>query len=44
MTTVVQIGCRLFMNEEFFADAQPGNRTIFPWVDITADVDRLLAT
>lgn len=43
VTAVVQIGSRIYMNEEFFGDAQPGNRTRFPYVDITEDVDRLLA-
>jgi hypothetical protein len=43
VTAVVQVGCRIYMNEEFFADVLPGNRTMFPWVDITADVDRLVA-
>jgi hypothetical protein len=42
VTATVQVGSRIYMNEEFFADAFPGNRTMFPWVDITADVDGLL--
>lgn len=47
---VVQIGpSQIFMVEEFFADAplvagtNAGNRTAFPMVDITAQVDALLA-
>jgi hypothetical protein len=43
VTAVVQIGSRIYMNEEFFGDAQPGNRTQFPYVDITEEVERLLA-
>jgi hypothetical protein len=42
VTAAVQIGSRLYMVEEFFADAQPGNRTQFPFVDITEKVDALL--
>jgi hypothetical protein len=43
VTAVVQIGNRIYMNEEFFGDAQPGNRTSFPYVDITEEVENLLA-
>jgi hypothetical protein len=43
VTAVVQIGSRIYMNEEFFGDSQPGNRTQFPYVDITEEVERLLA-
>ncbi|PVI00926.1 hypothetical protein DM02DRAFT_728209 [Periconia macrospinosa] len=42
VTAVVQIGSRIYMNEEFFGDAQPGNRTQFPYVDITEEVEKLL--
>lgn len=43
VTAVVQVGSRIYMNEEFFMDELPGNRTKFPWVDITYDVDALLS-
>ncbi|KAJ5010858.1 Core trichothecene cluster (CTC) protein 14 [Colletotrichum sp. SAR 10_99] len=47
VTAPVQIGDNLFMVEEFFADppvsgSTAGNRTSFPLVDITSDVERLL--
>ncbi|KAI8172549.1 Core trichothecene cluster (CTC) protein 14 [Colletotrichum sp. SAR 10_65] len=47
VTAPVQIGDNLFMVEEFFADPPvsgsiAGNRTSFPLVDITSDVERLL--
>ncbi|KAF2655096.1 hypothetical protein K491DRAFT_693245 [Lophiostoma macrostomum CBS 122681] len=42
VTGTVQIGDRLYMIEEFFGDAQPGNRTQFPFVDITDKVEALL--
>lgn len=42
VTGTVQVGQRLYMIEEFFGDAQPGNRTSFPFVDITSEVERLL--
>ncbi|ORX94787.1 TRI14-like protein [Clohesyomyces aquaticus] len=37
----VQIGERIFMVEEFFLDT-PKNRSVFPFVDITEEVDRLV--
>lgn len=43
VTATVQIGSRIYMNEEFFGDAQPGNRIQFPYVDIMEEVERLLA-
>lgn len=47
VTAPVQIGSNLFMVEEFFADppvrgSTAGNRTSFPLVDITSEVERLL--
>lgn len=43
VTGSVQVGQSLYMIEEFFGDAQPGNRTQFPFVDITEEVDKLLS-
>ncbi|KAF6811766.1 hypothetical protein CSOJ01_05494 [Colletotrichum sojae] len=47
VTAPVQIGENIFMVEEFFADppirgSTAGNRTSFPLVDITSEVERLL--
>lgn len=42
VTGTVQIGTRVFMIEEFFADVQPGTRERFPLVDITEEVERLM--
>ncbi|KAF9876963.1 hypothetical protein CkaCkLH20_05809 [Colletotrichum karsti] len=47
VTAPVQIGDNLFMVEEFFTDtpvpgSTAGNRTNFPLVDITSDVEKLL--
>ena len=43
VTACVQVGTRLYMVEEYFGDTQPGNRTEFPFVDITDDVEKLIA-
>ena len=43
VTATVQIGQRVFMVEEFFGDgASGGNRTVFPFVDITDGLDKLV--
>ncbi|KAF2709492.1 hypothetical protein K504DRAFT_502218 [Pleomassaria siparia CBS 279.74] len=43
VTNTVEIGNRILMVEEFFADGpNGGNRTQFPFVDITDEVDRLV--
>jgi len=47
VTAAVQVGSRFFVLEEFFFDetasgATAGNRTVFPFVDITKQVDALV--
>lgn len=50
VTGAVQIGDSIFAIEEFFGDkavdnsTEAGNRDKFPWVDITAGVEKLLAS
>lgn len=46
-TVTVQISNSIYTNEEYFFDAgvwdQPGNRTLFPVVDITSQLESILS-